>query len=75
MNLYEINQEWCLLVIRENHLRWYGHVQGCLVDAPVRIVEALQVNDHKRDRPKTCLVETLDDMFVLGSFSFWLLIE
>ena len=47
--------------LRENHLRWYGHVLRRRVDALVGKVEPFKVEGRRRKkgRPKECLLKTL----------------
>ena len=40
--------------MRETHLRWYGHIRRCPLDAPVRRVEHReQLDQIKRERGKS----------------------
>ena len=55
--------------LRENLLKWYGYVIRLLVKAPVKQLEALQVENYKkhRGRSKKCLAEALhNDMSMVG---------
>jgi hypothetical protein len=65
-----IQNEEILLIIRvtpidekmkENHLRWFGHVQKRAINAPVKKSELIQVDRMKKDRgrPKITLIEVV----------------
>ena len=47
--------------MRESHLRWFGHVQRRVINAPVRKSELIQVEGMKkgRGRPKIILVQVI----------------
>ena len=47
--------------LRECRLRWYGHMQRRPLDAPVRRLEGIHVNDAKRGRgrPKRTWMELI----------------
>ena len=63
------NEEICLNIemvhidekIRENQLRWYGHIQNEAIRAPVKKSNLIQVNGMKRGRgrPKITLVKVV----------------
>ncbi|TQD68657.1 hypothetical protein C1H46_045810 [Malus baccata] len=56
--------------MRENRLRWFGHVQRRPIDAPVRRCDyGTKVQGRRgRGRPRKTLEETLrKDLSVLGS--------
>ena len=47
--------------MRENHLRWFGHVGRRPIDAPVRRVEKIDIEQGKklRGRPKMTWMEVV----------------
>lgn len=59
--------------LRENQLRWYGRILKRPIEAPVRNVEAIQVEGYRKggDRFKKCLIETLWDTDLGLSFGSW----
>ena len=55
--------------LRENRLRWFGHVSRRPIDAPVRKVEMININGSRkgRGRPKKSLKEVIkNDLSSLG---------
>ena len=48
--------------MRENRLRWFGHVQRKPIEAPVRRIETIIVEDKRsRERPKKTWVAQIKD--------------
>ena len=48
--------------MRENRLRWFGHVQRKPIEAPVRRIETIIVEGKRsRGRPKITWVEQIKD--------------
>jgi len=55
--------------MRENRLRWFGHVRSRLTDAPVQRVERINLGQVKRaqERPKKTWIEVIrQDMEAKG---------
>ncbi|EXC32766.1 hypothetical protein L484_019880 [Morus notabilis] len=53
--------------VRENHLRWYGHVQRRSLDAPVRAWESIQIPSTRRvlmgiTDPELYILDTFEDV-------------
>ena len=59
--------------IRENQLRWFGHIQSKPINVPIRKSEAIHIegNVRGRGRPKLTWVEIIKKYFVW----LWLLLE
>jgi len=54
--------------LRENRLRWFGHIQRRRVDAPVRKSDMITISGKRRGRgrPKLSWIDVIKDMHVMN---------